>query len=404
MNRSKIIDFASETPIFKLAKSSLYSISDGEALESRTIPLNSNLLIFKDKFLERRFHQQHTHSKQNSKLPSSELKNNMLIFFIFVFFYVTITAATSSLLFHDGILSQNHLMIRIIFLLAIFTFSLCIIYSVFKIPYFLDHNKILFVILGILFISYLIICDERILSGITNSEYQKNNQNSMLVIACFVVLFRLVLFDNFLCLMILSLLTLGFLLAMLLIFSPLSHIAGMSDYLVLFVFLILQIIDAWQVDFRSKHLFWRKDQEEEALDPLSYEENGDSQQISTEIELLLQICDKIKQNIKQSSAVIMFKDIKNKLKSAQSDIEKVKRGIAHGLVMADVKFMHENIDEQDRVFLSEYCMDFSKTSGFRAISRRPSALDIRETNNASFPFSSYGVLELESVLSSLGKN
>ncbi|CAG9332757.1 unnamed protein product [Blepharisma stoltei] len=405
MNRSKMLEMVSDTAFFKFAKSSLYSIADNESLESKRIPINPNLLTFNDKFLEKRFHQQHTCQKGVNKGPSSEFKNNMLIFFIFLFSYIAITISTAILLYSSSNQSQNHLIIRVIFLTMILTVSFCIIYVIFKSSYFLNRNKQLFILLGSIFMTYLIICDERVLCGITSTDYEKNSQNHMLVIACFIVFYKLVIFDHFVYVALLSLLTLIFLLIFMLAFSPLSYLATLSDYLVLLVFLILQVIDSWQIDYRAKQLFWRREQEEEALDPLANEENGDvfAQQMWTEIELLLHMCDKIKANIKQSSAVIMFKDIKNKLKSAQSDIEKVKRGIAHGLIMAEIKVNSDGMDEQDRVFLSEYCMDHSLATKFKSLSRRPSTMDLKE-RDLSFPFSSYGVAELESVLSSIGKN
>lgn len=135
-------------------------------------------------------------------------------------------------------------------------------------------------------------------------------------------------------------------------------------------------------------------------------EEGDkaSAQINTEVEILLQACDKIKQNIKQAAAVIMFKDVKTKLKTAQTEIEKVKRGIAHGLAMHDVRLdANDNLDEQDRVFISEYCMDKFSIEKVRANLRHVTMGDVRE-KNPSFPFSTYGVAELDSVLFSVGKN
>ena len=61
-----------------------------------------------------------------------------------------------------------------------------------------------------------------------------------------------------------------------------------------------------------------------------FEENSDISNINTEIELIIQSCEKIKQTIKTANALIMFKDVKNKLKSAQSELEKVKRRMAQG--------------------------------------------------------------------------
>eukprot|EP00358_Blepharisma_japonicum_P000995 CAMPEP_0202954876 /NCGR_PEP_ID=MMETSP1395-20130829/51207_1 /ASSEMBLY_ACC=CAM_ASM_000871 /TAXON_ID=5961 /ORGANISM="Blepharisma japonicum, Strain Stock R1072" /LENGTH=138 /DNA_ID=CAMNT_0049670755 /DNA_START=711 /DNA_END=1127 /DNA_ORIENTATION=+ len=125
-------------------------------------------------------------------------------------------------------------------------------------------------------------------------------------------------------------------------------------------------------------------------------------QIHTEVELLLHACDKIKQNIKQASAVIMYKDVKTKLKAAQTEIEKVKRGIAHGLAMHDVKLEgNGELDEDDKVFIAEYCMD--KISSDKVRGRHQTMGDVREIN-PSFPFSTYGVAELDSVLFSVGKN
>ena len=94
----------------------------------------------------------------------------------------------------------------------------------------------------------------------------------------------------------------------------------------------------------------------ENIDIVVEEHDTGLMNINTEIELIIKSCDRIKQTIKTASAVIMYKDVKNKLKSAQTELEKVKRRMAQGGFMNVSKLeQHPGISEDDKIFLLEYC-------------------------------------------------
>lgn len=100
--------------------------------------------------------------------------------------------------------------------------------------------------------------------------------------------------------------------------------------------------------------------EEEISDPVSPlldSHKANQAYINTEVELMYQSCDKVIENIKAANSVIMFKDIKTKLKIAQNEINKIKRQIAHNTFMKDVKFTQNfEIDQQDKEYLTQQFM------------------------------------------------
>lgn len=255
---------------------------------------------------------------------------------------------------------------------------------------------------------YLVITDERVLSGITGNTYNSSNQSHVMVIICFIVLIRLVTNENFLTLAIISFITLILLLALFIALSPLSVFATLSDFFILVVFLVIQIIESHKSEYRAKQLFWRKTKEEDACSPSSSlmddEKKKESSQVNTEIELLVESCDKIKQYIKTATAVIMFKDVKAKLKLAQNEVEKIKRKIAHSTIRDKFKLdFGEELDEQDKEFVRTHYMNSNVNQELRASIRRMTLNDIFEKNKV-FPASEFGLKELDGVLSTIGKD
>ena len=122
--------------------------------------------------------------------------------------------------------------------------------------------------------------------------------------------------------------------------------------------------------------------------------------INTEAENVLEKCDEICANLKNISRVVIYKDVKKLLKSSICGIEKIKRKVAHGGFETAKIALSPAIDEEDRAFICENFMEIgSAVLNVNTIT----VSDISE-NIHQFPFSRYGIEELESVLASLGKN
>lgn len=254
MNRSKL-EVEADVHISKQSKSVIYSILDHEFLENNRIPLNPNFLTFKDHLLEYRYRLALMCHRGNTIEKTKEYKNNLLVFYIFLTSYIIITIATYLLLYNQGYQDWDILTIRISILGFILICSYSILFLIHNYPRYLISSKELFLILALLIVFYLEFCDEKVLSSLCNKDYEKNSQNHTLILACFLVMVKLVIFDSFFLITVLVTIILVMSIGLQLSLSSLSPFAILSEYLVLFVFLILQTIDSRQIDYRARQLF-----------------------------------------------------------------------------------------------------------------------------------------------------
>ncbi|CAG9332374.1 unnamed protein product [Blepharisma stoltei] len=403
---------STDPPLSKQASHSIYSILEYEEHQNPNLPINPNSLQYTEKGLNIKL-RQFLYFDKNHISISKEFKNNLMVFYIFLSSYLIISFATWVLLYNQGYSNETHLIIRLVWLGIILIISYFLLYKIWKDPKASIHAEYIFLFIGLLILLYLVICDERVLSGITDEDYNRSNQSHVLAIACFFILIRLVTYEKFLILAILSFITLILLLILFLALSPLSVYATLSDFFILLVFLVLQIAETYQSEYRIKQLFWRKTKEEEALNPSkgSLEEDevkkdNNLPPLNTEIEALVQACDKIKQYIKTASSAIMFKDVKLKLKAAQNELEKIKRTVAHNYIREKWKVdFGEDMDEIDKEFIRQHYMNSAAAHEARASVRKVTMNEINTNEkSSSIPFNESGLKELETIITSVGKN
>ncbi|CAG9331046.1 CHK1_6 [Blepharisma stoltei] len=404
---SKVLDMNfAENPISKQSNSPVYSILQHEEREVSYLPVSPNLLNFADKALNQKYIQTLYTCKDEISKPSAEFKSNLLMFYLFLSIYIVILITTALLLHSEGNLSDIQLVFHLICLGGITLVSYIWLICIYKKQWFLMKNRVFFLMLGLAFLSYLIVGDHRVLSEITDSNHTSSRLPTSIGIVCFLVLMRLVLFECFYYLVILATYALILFLGLEVGYSRLSTYSTLSEFSLIALFFVLQILDSQKIDFRTRQLFWRKEKEEEGIEhDLKVDENTNKPDIKSETEILISSCDKIKQELKYAYHVIIFKDVKKRLKQTMGLIEKVKRRIAHGSFFDDVKIeTHMNIDEQDKAFIRENYMNVTiESTRDRNNERKVTMSDITE-KETDFPFHSYGVAELESVLFSVGKN
>ena len=395
MNRTRTID-NHDMSVYKQASGSIYGLLDHEKHENHTLPVNPNFLTFSNKTLNKKLAES-LYRDVTCNGPSIEFKNNMLFFYIFHTSYLLISLFTNILLYTNNYQSYSHFSLRITFVSIIFTISYLILFLLLKFYSLLNHSRLLFSGLGVLMICYLVVCDERVLSGISGQVYQSSCSTTVISIGLYIVIFRYVLLDSFLFLILLSIFALALTLIGLMVFSTVSVLSGVSDFLILLVFLVIELMETHQIDLRTRQLFWRKQMEEEYLDNIDNLDREDTgfTNINTEIEILIQWCEKIKQTIKTVTAVIMYKDVKNKLKSAQNDLEKVKRQMALGGFANVVKLeQHPGISEEDKLFIVQ---NFTNNN---PLAPKRSRLSAKRLNMGNYW--SVGNSEIENLLGSVG--
>jgi hypothetical protein len=395
---SYILD--AEISVSRNAKSADYQINDHELYENKYLPINLNNL----KFIERNKNERLVkalYQDPDTGHPSGELRMNLMYFYVFIILYFTSLAGFAALLNTEGDLSSSHLKIHLTCLVTLTVFSLWILYSLFKWKKHLLNSRNWFFVISCSINFYLILADERILYKLTGEVYNDNRLPLSLGLICVIVMSRIVLFDYYLYVLILGLSTTLLFLITNLSLSEYSVYYTLSEAFIIGLFACIQIIECYRTDIRTRQIFWRREQE--FMNEAQRESNKKAYAvpgINTEAEGVLEKCDTVAMHLKNTSRVVIYKDVKKILKICLSDIEKIKRKVAHGGFEVSKIELSPAIDDEDRAFIFENFMEVSSVRG------STSRLTVTEINEklTLFPFSRYGVAELESVLSSLGKN
>lgn len=354
----------SELSLYMQANNSIYGILAHDKHESTDLPLNKNLLSYTEKNLDTKLTRS-LFAHPESATISSGFKYSLILFSIFHFAYLAVTISIISMLYTLGKMPKIIYMTQITVLIVILITSVLIFYSFIKNRKMLMHSRIMLTGLGIIIVFYLIFTDNRILSSILKKPPLEEGQQNIIMLGIYIVSFRYILMDSFKCLLLLILIAINLTLILFLAFSSISGLSLLSDFFILLAFLIIQAFDTYQMDFRIKQLFWKSEKELHDMEEYDIEENGDINvisSISTEVEVLIKCCDKIKKDIKSAYDVIMYKDVKSKLKVAQIELERVKRRLAHGTIMDVVRLEHHpGISEEDKTFIYENFTDFNRS-------------------------------------------
>lgn len=182
------------------------------------------------------------------------------------------------------------------------------------------------------------------------------------------------------------------------------NLENFNNFFIMMIFIILQIIDTQQCEMKMKKDFWVQFRDERTYKTSLSMHDDAPPSFRTETELLIFSCDRIKKTLKDVCSVIIFKDIKSKLKIVQVELEQVKQRISRVGLFNEVKIEHQvDIDPEDRKFISENFIDISYLTPERSVASELTLFEFKEKCE-NFPFSHYGIEKLESVLSQLGKN
>lgn len=352
----------SDLNLYIQANNSIYSLLGHERHENSDIPLNPNLLSFTDKTLNTKL-LTNLFMSQDTMQVSQNFKYNLVLFNIFHICCLLTLLISTSVMYSSGYMKKKYFMLQVTILLIILTMSILFCYSVSKIKRVMVRTQEIVTLIVISMIFFLIFTDARVFSGI----FDQSGNGNILVIGFYIVSMRCAIMENFKCIIFTIILSIVLSLIFIFSFSHNSLLSCLKDLFILLGFLTVQGFDSYRADLRLKHLFWRKEKEQ-SIDDVLIEDSCDNtlNSLSTEIELIIQSCEKIKKTIKTASDVIMYKDVKTKLKIAQVELERVKRRIATGSMMQVVKLeQHPNISENDKLFIYENFTDFSRNTNKR---------------------------------------
>ena len=397
--KSKKSNIKETDSILSHSRSAIYQILGHEKYEAKNLPVDFNMLNFIEKNKSTKLTSS-LYEDQERKTLSDEFKNNLLYYFLFNFGYLLILVSFSIVFYTTGSLSSVHLQIHLIILNLLAIVGLSVLLSLCYRAKLRGHVREIFLGLAVLTSFYFIFADARVLCSLTGEAVPTNRLPLSFGLVCNIVLARYVFFDYFLYTLILGLVNSFVFLTTQLAVSGLHDYSTLAEGLIIILFNLIQISECYKVDLRIKHVFWRR--EKEQLTELAENKKNQSFRVSginTEAELVLSTCSIISNNLKQVSKVVIYKDVKKLLKESLTELDKIKYKFAHSGFEHSKIEVNPGLDDEERTFIRQ---SFMHIASAQKVFRAPT-MKIFEKQSL-FPFSAYSLTELESVLSSIGRN
>lgn len=342
--------FDSDEPsIIGQVKPAVYSVLQLDQQETPYLPVSPNSLDFQDGSVANRFREQLY--LDETKL-SKEFKLNLLHFYILQTASLLIFLVTYLLMYLNDDISIELLALHVAFILSLW----CVMYVALIMLKRAKWRRLaqeLYTVIGLILMAYYVIGDGRTLTG-------KVTLNCPLAAILTLLLLRQLFFENFKALMIVSIPTLIAWLPATLVSSTNSLSLQVGDYLTLCLVTVFILISSRASDMRARHIFWRKDKETRALGKTDLIQSSEDKPL-TEVEDWIQLVLKVKDLIKTSCKLIMFEEVKAKLKKAIEMLERIKIQIARGLNSQSNYLLEQNskLDDEDKTFIAHFFMPSS---------------------------------------------
>lgn len=340
---------------------SIYALLNHNTSEIEKLPVTSNLLMFKDPNLNEKYFEAVFLNIDKHRVPCDEFKVNLGIFSVFYTFYFISTVIFTIMLYTNHSLPIRFMLLKLILIGFNSTLMYISIYLLFRSSFIYRHALKVITLMGCYLILHLTITDSRILSTLTRTSVYVPDQSTFLLTA-FIFLLKKLTFCTFrttLALVIFasSIFTCG------LLYWNQDALNTLYELILFVVILILICVNTYRYEHISKDIFWKSELKLRSIDTIEdgdIIDNNSEEIINTEVEILLQICERIKKGVKLVSSMIIYKDIKAKLKVASIDLDSLKRRIAGEVFRSSVRLENtHNIDDQDRAFISQMFMQIS---------------------------------------------
>src|SRR5574343_1729891 len=134
----------------------IYNILQNDTQDNFLLPINSNSLNFNDKDIQNSYFET-LYLEENERALSAEFKQNLLYFYLF--YTITSLIITSTFIsFHtQDLITIEELRFHILCITFILMFAFLILLLVHKTSLGLFYNKILYLVLGIFFNTYVML-------------------------------------------------------------------------------------------------------------------------------------------------------------------------------------------------------------------------------------------------------
>lgn len=342
--------FKSDAPsLIEQGKPATYSVLKLEPQETPYLPVSPNSLDFNDKDVTKRFREQlYMEGREFSK----EFKLNLLNFYILQAASLLVYFITYISMYFNKEIDVGFFTFHIASILSLWIvmFAALLLFRFYRGRLWAQE---ICVAIGLLLVAYYIAGDGRTLTG-------KSALNCPLAAVLTLLLLRQLLFENFKALMCVAMPMLGSWLPTTLPTSSVSMGLDIGDYVVLCLVTIFILISSRSSDLRARHIFWRLDKESKTLMKTDLLSGSDDKPL-TEVEDLIQLVLKVKDYVKGACKVIMFEDIKRKLKDCIQMLEHIKLQIAKGTNTQTYHMLEKNsqLDDDDKAFIAHFFMPSS---------------------------------------------
>lgn len=388
-----------EVNLFRQSKSSIYTLLDNQKHESTAVPINPNTLNYIDKEVERNYNKELYQDKITLSC-SDEYKRVIIYYYICLTSLLLSLIGFSVLLYSSNKSSKVQFSIQISIIVTLLISSFVILCGIFNSIVLLLTNRTIFTSFGILLNTYLIICDDRVLSSLLSEDYSSDGLPYSIVLVCSCVLLKNLLFDDFFHYLLIIIHAIVLFLAIHLSFSEINVYSKICEFSVIAIILIYQLIECHINCVRSKVIYWHKYNEEQIVGNNSEINKDKGNEFETETEHLMYICEKVKIDIKFAVKAIIFKDIKDRLKTSLSNLQRIKKIIGHRSVRDSIIMIEDHVkDLEDREFIHQNYQELLSSSDIR---RSTTIVKFSEGKNNLVH--EYGLDELSSVMESIGKN
>lgn len=332
----------------------MYTILKNDNLEQHTIPIDENTLQFNKKELNTHyFISLYLNESENSF--SNEFKQNLIHFYVFFTLVLVIVVTTAGAYYSKNEISIQELRFHIMSSILMLTIGYLFLLLLIRKHFFFYHNRQLFLILGLVFCSYSALAHKNVLFKILKVPEPECVMPFSLYTASFIYFFRGVTFDCHHYTIILSSFSSIFFLIIQISVSGSIKGEKFSEYFSLTLILFLNCIESYKVSTRSLQLFYRNYQEKKNNSYLKEKNRKSSAELISSSELVIEKCDNVITEIQNAKKIIIFKDIRDRLRVAIKNLNSIKKYLGHLGVNDEIISISDsaNIDEEDKQFLAE---------------------------------------------------
>ena len=359
------------------ANDALYSLLEKSKFEHIKLPVDSNTLTFSPKGLDLKYRELTLCSFQDKSSFSPDLLNNLLVFYFALTAYYVLTLVTVLSYYYAGQVGRGQTVAQLLpfsILMGLFYGMLALVRK--RRKWLLNIRALLTPLIAVL-ILYFALTDRQLLETIFDFPQNSLFTGHIQVIFAFLYLSTLVTMRHFASMVIISSVA---------IISEVTIKVGVGTYekfvileelAILTVFAVILCFTVYLQEYHSKQIFYQFQKEEEAHRttqnkvPSSPVDTG----FKTEVEKAAEMCDFIRKTIKEASAVIIYKDIRGKLKEVMKKVDDLRTNIVRGLFTEQVDLEMPQGDPENEKFIKQNYMEK------KLISRKNTLLSKRTLND-----------------------